>query len=144
MATSEGDPYFDPRGKFVAGPRRPRRDGLLALASLIALGAESFLGFGLGFAPGWANGWPGGLTIYRVWSAGMTTILFAILVTGAIGIGALVGILLGRTATPRRYAGMAFGIWLCACISLAVPTCYWFYCETYASALEMWPAGYNP
>lgn len=128
----------------MAKPERPRNYGWLALGSLIALGPELFFGFGLGFAPGWANGWPGGLTIDRVWSAGMTTILFMILVTGAMGLGALLSLLMSRLATARRYAGTFFGIWLIAWTSLAILTCFSFYRAIRASALEMWPNGYNP
>jgi hypothetical protein len=116
---------------------------MLALGALAALGAEFYVGFALGFAPGWANGWPGGLSIYRVWSAGITAVLFAIMVTGGLGLGALICLLLCRFPKGRRHTWLVFTIWLMACTALAMLNCSWCYREVYASALEMWPNGYG-
>jgi hypothetical protein len=114
----------------------------LVFGALAALGAELYVGFALGFAPGWANGWPGGLSIYRVWSAGMTAILLMMQMTIGLCIGALIGLLLCRSPAGRRFAGLVFGIWLLTCTALTMLTCSWVYREIYASTLEMWPNGY--
>jgi hypothetical protein len=133
MDAPESDPYFAPRGTIVAGPTLPSADGMLARVSLIALGLELLTGFGLGFNLGWANDWPFGLSPDQVIGAVMTTILFAIQVTLAIGLGALIRLLLSRPSKSRRYAGAVFEVWLLACISLAVLNCSWFYRSMSAS-----------
>jgi hypothetical protein len=117
--------------------------GPIAKASLIILLAELYAGFGAGFAPGWANGWPGGLKINQVWPAGMTAILFTILVTGTVGLGSLFGLYLSRRPRVRRFAGMVFGVWLMAGITLAIVVCYSFYLSLAASVVDAWPNGYN-
>jgi hypothetical protein len=111
---------------------------------LVALGDELFLGFALGLVPGWANGWPGGLTISQVWPAGMTTILYIILITGAIVLGASLSFLLSRLEIARPYTGIVFLAWLVVGAILAVPACISFYQWIHAWALEVWPDGYNP
>ncbi len=116
---------------------------MIALGALVALGPEFYIGFALGFAPGWANGWPGGLSIYRVWSAGMTFVLFVIEVTVGLGLGALISLLLCRYLKGCRYAWLIFGIWLWVCTALAMLNCMHFYRMTYASTLKMWPNGYG-
>lgn len=116
---------------------------MLAFGALAALGVECYIGLALGFAPGWANGWSGGLSIHRVWSAGMTVILFAIEVTVGLGLGALISLLLCRFPTGRRYVWLMFGIWLWASTALAMLICLQFYRVTYASTLKMWPNGYG-
>jgi hypothetical protein len=116
---------------------------MLAVVALAALGAEFYIGFALGFAPGWANGWPGGLSIYRVWSAGMTAILFVIEVTVGVGLGALIGLLMCQFPAGRRHAWLIFGVWLVACTAVAVLNCSRFYRDVYASTLQMWPNGYG-
>jgi hypothetical protein len=115
---------------------------IVALGTLAALGAEVYFGLALGFAPGWANGWPGGHSIYRVWSAGMTVILFMIQMTVGVGLGALIGLLLSRSSAGRRFAGLVFSFWLLTCTALTVLTCSWAYCGIYDSTLAMWPNGY--
>jgi hypothetical protein len=117
--------------------------GMAALGALVMLGAELQVGVQLWFAPGWANGWPGGLSIHRVWSTGMTVIFFVIQMTIGIGLGALIGLFLCRSSPGRRFAGWVFGVWLFTCIALTVLTCAWAYREIYASTLAMWPNGYN-
>jgi hypothetical protein len=80
---------------------------MLALVAVVSLGYELMAGFALGFAPGRANGWPGGLSIHRVWSAGMTTLFFVIQMTAGVGLGALIGLRLCRWSAGHRFAGMA-------------------------------------
>ena len=140
MIESGPNPFDPPRGVISARSEQARRYGTIALGSLVALGPKLFVGFGLGFNPGWANGWPGGLAITEVWPAGMT----AILITGTIGLGALLGLLLSRLATARPYAGIVFLAWLMAGAILAILACISFYQSIHAEALEAWPNGYNP
>jgi hypothetical protein len=116
--------------------------GMVALAASGAFGAELVFGFQFWFAPGWANGWPGGFTIYRVWSAGMTAYLFIALMTAGIGSGALIALLLSHFSPVRRRAALAFCAWLVLWTGLTAFTCAIAYCEIYASTLQMWPNGY--
>jgi hypothetical protein len=62
---------------------------VIASWSLVALGFELFIGFALSFNPGWANGWPSGMPIDVVWSIGLSVIFLVLLMTVAIGVGAL-------------------------------------------------------
>jgi hypothetical protein len=117
--------------------------GAIAIVALAALVAEFCVGFALGFSPGRANGWPGGLSIYRVWSAGTTAILFAIEMTAGTGLGAMIGLLLCRFPKGRRQAWLFFAAWLMGCTALATLNCSWLYREIYSSTLEMWPNGYG-
>jgi hypothetical protein len=116
--------------------------GMVAFMALAARGAELCVGFALGFAPGWANGWPAGLSIHRVWSTGMTALFFVIQMTMGVGLGALIGLLLCRSAAGRRSVGWVLGVWLLTCTALTVLTCSWAYRELYASTLAAWPNGY--
>jgi hypothetical protein len=105
--------------------------GIIAIVALAALAAEFCVGFVLGFSPGWANGWPGGLSIYRVWSASMTTVIFAIEMTVGIGSGAMISLLLSRFPKGRRQAWLIFAAWLMGCTALATLNCSWLYHEIY-------------
>jgi hypothetical protein len=101
-----------------------------------------FLAFPFYFAPGWANGWPGGLTMARVWSAGMTLGLFAWLTAAGVGFGALIALAVGRFTTVRKVQDVAFVAWLLFWLSFAVVACALFYAATYAGTLKMWAGGY--
>src|SRR5260370_31283909 len=116
--------------------------GMLALGAIAALAFEVYVGFARGLNPGWENGWSGGLSIHRVWSAGMTCVLLAIEMTVGLGLGALTCLLLCRFATGRRHAGLVLVVWLVACIALAMLTSSWLYYEIHTSTLDMWPNGY--
>jgi hypothetical protein len=120
--------------------------GWLAVArwSLLALAGELFFGFGLAFNPGWANGWPFGLTIHSVFSAGMSLLLFLILVTAAALIGAIVGAACSYFGAGLRRGRAVYAGWLVCCCVLALVASLWAFREIYASTLEMWPNGYNP
>ena len=63
----------------------------IARQSLLVLAVEICAGFGLGFNPGWANGWPFGLTIYSVWSTAMGALFCLLVLTVAVGVGAIAG-----------------------------------------------------
>jgi hypothetical protein len=116
--------------------------GTLALVASCALGAVLVFGFPFCFAPGWANGWPGGFTIYRVWSAGMTAYVFAMMMTAGIGIGALIALPLRVFPPVRRHAALIFCAWLVLWTSFTALACTMAYHEIYASTLVMWPNGY--
>jgi hypothetical protein len=120
--------------------------GLLLLASVaFLLLGELSIGFGLWFAPGWANGWPGGLSIYFVWPAGMTLILFAILMTIGFGVVGSTCIALsassGSPSTKRDFEG-SFAIWMVIWLTVVSVICACAYFVFYLSALDMWPNGY--
>jgi hypothetical protein len=114
----------------------------LSLIALLCLGSEFILAFPLFFAPGWANGWPGGLTIYQVWSTGMTIAVFVILATLGIALGSLLGFLLCIVAGGRLPVRILLWIWVATWSALSALVCVWVYREIYASALAMWPNGY--
>jgi hypothetical protein len=116
--------------------------GTLALAAFCALGAELILEFPFWFSPGWANGWPGGFTIHRVWSAGMTADLCIMMMTAGIGIGASIVRLLCLVPPARRWVGSIFFVWLVLWTVLTALIDTVAYREIYASTLEMWPNGY--
>jgi hypothetical protein len=115
--------------------------GMMALGAFVALLPELFFGFGLWFAPGWANGWPGGLTIYRVWSAGMTACLFVMMSTIGVGAGGMIGLSL-KLSRQNRLAELVVLAWLVLWTVLSISACALAYREFYVSTLEMWPNGY--
>lgn len=116
--------------------------GSISIAAVAALGCELFFGFGFFFAPGWANGWPGGLSMSRVWSAGMTAYLFAIILTIGLAVGGMFGLLLSRFKASRQRAAAVFWVWLACWAGLAALFCAWAYGEIYSSTLEAWRTGY--
>ncbi len=112
--------------------------------SLLALASEVFVSFGFAFNPGWANAWPFGFTIYNVWSTGMSIVFFLLLVTAAVGTGAVTGAVCSHFGVGLRHGRAVFAGWLvCSCV-LALMASIWAFREIYASTLEMWPNGYNP
>ncbi len=117
--------------------------GRLALWAFGALAAELVIGFPFAFSPGWANGWPGGLTIHRVWSAGMTISLFVMMMTVGTGAGATITYLLCLLPPARRRSASLFRAWLILWTGLTALVCTMAYRDAYASALEMWPNGYS-
>ena len=116
--------------------------GRLFERALIALGVEILSSFPFYFAPGWANGWPGGLTMPLVWSTWLTATLFIVLITGGIGLGSLIGLLISYFPGGRRFAGATLIVWMGLWVFLAVVTCVWAFPEVYASTLKEWPNGY--
>jgi len=114
----------------------------VAGCSFLALAGELFVGCGFAFNPGWANGWPFGLTIHSVWSAGMSFLLFLILMTAAAGIGAIVGATYSCFGVGFRHGRAVYVGWLVCCCVLALAASLWAFREIYASTLEMWPNGY--
>lgn len=116
----------------------------IALLSFAALGAELIFGFGLAFNPGWANEWPLGLTIYLVFSAGMSCLFFVLLVTFALMLGALAGVAFSRRETDFRRVKAGIIAWiLCSC-AMAILAGVWAFTKIYDSALREWPKGYHP
>jgi hypothetical protein len=116
--------------------------GRLALWAFGALAAELVIGFPFAFSPGWANGWPCGLTIHRVWSAGMTAYLFVLMITVGMGAGATITSLLRLLPPVRRRSESFFRAWLMLWTALTAVACTMAYRDAYASTLEMWPDGY--
>jgi hypothetical protein len=111
--------------------------------ALLAFCSEVVCSVPLLFAPGWANGWPGGLTIHQVFSTGMTLVMFVMLMTIGIGAGCGVGFEVCCFRRGRRYAGRVVAVWVVVWAVLTVAACAWGYRQIYASAVEMWPRGYN-
>ncbi len=118
----------------------------LAIArwSLMVFGGEVFFGFGLAFNPGWANGWPFGLTIDSVWSTGMSFLFFLMLMTAAIGLGAIAGATCARFGVGLRRGRAVYAAWLVCFGVLASVASLWAFKVIRASMLEMWPNGSNP
>lgn len=118
----------------------------LAIAgwSLLVLEGEGFLGLVLAFSPGWANGWPFRLTIHPVWSTGMSVLLFLLLVTAGVGIGAVACAGCQRFGIGPRRARVLYMIWLACSAILAALASHWAFGVIHASTREMWPDGYNP
>jgi hypothetical protein len=118
----------------------------LAIAgrSLLALAGEVVISFPFAFNPGWANGWPLGLTIYSVWPAGMSFVFFLLLLTTAVGMGAVIGAACSYFGVDQRRGRSIFVVWLACSFVLAFLASLWAFREIQASTLEMWPNGYNP
>ncbi len=112
--------------------------------SLLALGAEIFFGFGFAFSPGWAEGWPFGLSIYSVWSAGMSFVFFLVLMTASVGIGAMTGAACSNYGVGLRCGRVVYAGWLMYSCFMALWVALWAFREIFASSLLMWPTGYNP
>jgi hypothetical protein len=115
---------------------------VLALGAFVALPVEFVLGFPFLFAPGWANGWPGGLTIYAVWSAGMTAYLFVMMMTAGTAVGATVTFLVCLSSVDRRRVVYGFCVWQGIWTGLTIVTCTMAYRYIYALTLKEWPNGY--
>jgi hypothetical protein len=118
--------------------------GWIFLGACLACVGEIWFGFGLWFAPGWANGWPGGLSIHTVWSGGMAALLFLMLLTLAVGAGAVIGSLCTTSERVPRRGLLLYAAWLAAGAALALMLSCWAFKAIYASTLAMWPNGYNP
>lgn len=116
----------------------------IAVCSLLAIGGEAFLSFGLAFSPGWANGWPNGLSIHSVWSTGMTILFVLFLCTAAVGLGAILCAGLARSGVSLLRCRASYLGWLVASGVFAWWAGHWAYDVVYASTLTMWPNGYNP
>lgn len=116
----------------------------IVAGAILALGPELFLGFALAFSPGWANCWPLGLTVHTVWAAGMSVVFFLLLMTAAVGSGAVFGAVCCDFGVSRRRVLVAYIAWLACSLVLALLLCCWGFSGVYASALEMWPGGYHP
>ncbi len=122
----------------------PPRDWFrIAGISFAAMGSCMYVGCGLGFAPGWANGWPGGLTIYTVWSTGISILLFVILVSGMTAIGATAGGICSKQGIGLRHGRSFFVAWLVISTALALAASFRAFQSVYASTLAMWPRGYG-
>jgi hypothetical protein len=110
--------------------------------AVMVLAGELCLGCPLSFAPGWANGWPGGLSIYVVWSAWMTTWILLILLTLAIGVAAYAGLFISRRGLGRHWGRRLFAAWIAMAVILTLLACRPLYREIHTSTLQMWPNGY--
>jgi len=119
-----------------------RNPGSLFLGSLAAFALEMMVGFHLSFAPGWANGWPGGLTMHRVWAAGITILLFAMSMTAGLSVMSIISRLLRTFSSDCRRAEIVLRTWLVLWATVTALVCVFAYREIYASTLGMWPAGY--
>ena len=95
-----------------------------------------------GSRTGWANGWPLGLTLHVIWSAGIASLVFLMLLTLAIGLGALVGLVCSWCGIGLRSGRLSFVAWIAVTAVLALIASLYVYKEAHTSALEMWPNGY--
>jgi hypothetical protein len=116
----------------------------IAQRSLLALACEVFFGFGFAFNPGWANGWPFGLTIYSVWSTGMSVLFSLLLITASVGLGAITGAVCSSFGIGIRSGRAVYAVWLACNCAPALAGGLWAFRRIYASTLQMWPNGYNP
>jgi hypothetical protein len=112
--------------------------------SLLALLIEAFTVFGLAFNPGWANGWPFGLTIDSVWSAGLSFWFFMILMTVAVGLGALSLAACTHFGFAHQHGRWIYACWLACCCVLALLVSLLVFREVQEGARELWPNGYHP
>jgi hypothetical protein len=71
----------------------------------------------------------------------MTVILFAMLMTTGVGMGALVSLVLYDNRTARR-AGQVPVTWVAIWALIVAVGCSLAYRKLYASTLEIWPHGY--
>lgn len=109
----------------------------LADASLMALGVECYLGFGLWFAPGWSNG--GGLPQNVVWPAGMTFMAFVIMMTAALWGASVACSRLDKSGATSRVVGASFAVWLLTGAALAVLSSLLLFARLLVTAKEVWP-----
>lgn len=110
----------------------------LAFVPLVALLVEFFSAFQFYFAPGWANGWPG-LSMHVVWSSGMTLFVFITLMTCACSVAGILGWLVLTLWSSFRHARLLIATVLGLGFIVAGLFSWWFYQETYAETLRMWP-----
>src|SRR5437868_5264589 len=113
--------------------------------AVAALAGEFCLGCPFCFAPGWANDWPGSLSIYVVWSAGMTGWISLILLTLAVAVGGPVGLVCSWRGLGQRWGRPIFVAWIAVMAIVTLLASWPMYQDIHRSALEMWPDGYpNP
>ncbi len=117
---------------------------VVACWSFVAVMGELCFGFGFAFNPGWANRWPFGLKIHSVWSTWMSLHFFLLLMTAAIGVGAVPCAAISFFDFGRRHSRRVYTVWLIISTVAAAVGSLWAFWRIYASALEMWPNGYNP
>lgn len=122
----------------------PRNNWLkIAVCSLLAIGGEAYLCFGLAFNPGWANGWPNGRSIHSVWSTVMTMLFILFLSSVAVGLGAILCAGMDRGGVSLSKCRAIYVGWLVASSVFTWRAGHWAYAEVYALTLTMWPNGYN-
>jgi len=130
--------------EFGRSSMNPKEWMEIAGGSFVTLGGLMFFGFWLAFTPGWANGWPLGLSIHHVWPAGMSVLLFLLLMMAAATVGAVVGAVCSRWGVGLRRGRAIYAGWLVGSGVVALVASFWAFRVNHAAALEMWPNGYNP
>ncbi len=103
---------------------------------VVLVPVEALVTFSLWFAPGWANGWPWPRRV--VWSTGVAVSLFMVLMTCAVGAGAVYAIIryYGRSAGRTR---RTFAVWIASCAAVGTLVCVLTGQVLYSRAVGLWP-----
>jgi hypothetical protein len=116
----------------------------IGVASLLVIFTELAFECALSFSPGWANGWPGGLPISSVWAAGLSFLLFLVLMTAATGTSALILVVSGLRRLSERAKLRMFVFWELLAAIAVTPLVIGAFMALRESASKTWPNGYNP
>ncbi|MFI5456808.1 MAG: hypothetical protein ACHRXM_15280 [Isosphaerales bacterium] len=102
---------------------------------------ENIVGWFLFFSPGWANGWPSGWSFQTVLSVGMTGYILLQLMTAAVGVGAIVGLICIFLRVEEEYESLVYRRWLWfAVVFLCLGACIFW--RVYVWVWEAFPDGY--
>ena len=112
-----------------------------ACAAAFFLFVETLVGWFLFFSPGWANGWPFGIRFQTVLTIGTTGYSLLMLVTAAVSVGAIVGLICTVLRIRWQHLGRGYRPWLWfasifLCVSVVI---FWL---VYLSVWENFPDGY--
>jgi hypothetical protein len=116
--------------------------GIAALAGFWLAG-EWLFAFFLFFTAGWANGWPLGLSFQLVLSVVMTGYMSLMLMTAAIGVGAIIGYLAASAGVREARQWQLYRRWLCFAASVIVCLGIIVFFGLYAWARTEFPDGYS-
>jgi hypothetical protein len=113
------------------------------VAGLAAFGlfVETIVGFFLFFSPGWANGWPFGWRFQTILSVGMTGYLSLQLLTAAVGVGAIVGLICTGLRVEQEYASLIYRRWLWIAVIFLCLAAFIFW-RVFVWNWEAFPDGY--
>ena len=113
------------------------------IAGLAAFGlfVEGIAGAFLFFTAGWANGWPLGLSFQTVLSVGITGYYLLLLMTAAVGVGAIVGLICILLRVEEKYESLVYRRLLWFALLFLCLGAFIFLC-VYVSVWKAFPDGY--
>ncbi len=114
---------------------------LAAVVAAAALFIETVVGWFVFFSPGWANGWPTPWSFQIVLSIGLTSQTLVMLMTAALGFGAILGFICTLLGIRWERVGRGYRVWFWFVLAfLCLGACIFWH--NYAWVCEQFPDGY--